>query len=187
MEKIISLFQRNYDGDRQVRDEVVPGAEWVLAGEGWATRKLDGTCCKMESGRLWKRYTVKGGRRPPVGFVPATDFNPKTKKQHGWMSVGDEPDSKYHLEALGNYQGTPPDGTYELIGPKIQGNPEGNDNHVLIPHSHELLHRTSVPRDFEGIKYYLDTHDIEGIVWCHEDGRMVKIKGKDFGLKRKDK
>ena len=34
MQKIISLFQRNYDGDRQVRDEVVPGAEWVLAGEG---------------------------------------------------------------------------------------------------------------------------------------------------------
>lgn len=39
MQKIISLFQRNYDGDHLVRDEVVPGAEWVLRGEGVATRK----------------------------------------------------------------------------------------------------------------------------------------------------
>ena len=38
MEKIISLFARNYDGDRLVRDEIVPGAEWVVAGEGRATR-----------------------------------------------------------------------------------------------------------------------------------------------------
>jgi len=34
MKKIISLSQRNYDGDRLVRDEVVPGAEWVIADEG---------------------------------------------------------------------------------------------------------------------------------------------------------
>jgi len=31
MRKIISLFQRNYEGDRLVRDECVPGAEWVQA------------------------------------------------------------------------------------------------------------------------------------------------------------
>ena len=43
MKKIISLFQRNYEGDRLVRDELVPGAEWVAAGEGVATRKWDGT------------------------------------------------------------------------------------------------------------------------------------------------
>lgn len=43
MKKIISLFQRNYNGDHLVRNEVVPGAEWVLAGEGVATRKFDGT------------------------------------------------------------------------------------------------------------------------------------------------
>jgi hypothetical protein len=27
LKKIVSLFQRNYDGDRLVRDEIVPGAE----------------------------------------------------------------------------------------------------------------------------------------------------------------
>jgi hypothetical protein len=28
-------------------------------------------------------------------------------------------------------------------------------------------------------------HNIEGIVWHHSDGRMVKIKAKDFGIKRR--
>lgn len=32
MKKIISLFQRNHEGNRKVRDEVVPDAQWVLDG-----------------------------------------------------------------------------------------------------------------------------------------------------------
>ena len=65
MKKIISLFQRNYDGDRLVRNEVVPGAEWVFAGEGVATRKLNGTCCLVRDGKLCKRHEVKPGGKPP--------------------------------------------------------------------------------------------------------------------------
>ena len=34
------------------------------------------------------------------------------------------------------------------------------------------------------IKAYLADGKIEGIVWHHPDGRMVKIKAKDFGIKR---
>ena len=66
MKKIISLFQRNYDGDRLVRDELVPGAEWVAAGEGKATRKWDGTCCMVRDGVLFKRYDAKAGKTPPA-------------------------------------------------------------------------------------------------------------------------
>lgn len=44
MRKVISLFKRDYEGTRLVFDEVVEGAEWVVAGEGIATRKWDGTC-----------------------------------------------------------------------------------------------------------------------------------------------
>jgi polyisoprenoid-binding protein YceI len=39
MKKIPSLFARNFDGDHLVRDEVVPGSEWVTQGEGQATIK----------------------------------------------------------------------------------------------------------------------------------------------------
>lgn len=43
MKKIVSLFQRDYEGTRLVLNQIVPGAEWVHAGEGTATRKYDGT------------------------------------------------------------------------------------------------------------------------------------------------
>ncbi len=190
MKKIISLFQRNYDGDRLVRDEVVPGAEWVLAGEGVATRKYDGTCCLIQDGKLFKRYEVKPGKTPPPGFVPANEIDENTGKQQGWVPVGDGPEDAYHREAFVNateYGERELEGeTCELLGPKIQGNPEGFKFHSLVRHSHaEQL--PNAPRDFAGIKAFLQENDIEGIVWHHPDGRMVKIKAKDFGIKRRAK
>jgi hypothetical protein len=178
MKKIISLFQRNYEGDRLVRDEVVPGAEWVLAGEGVATRKIDGTCCKMEGGKLFKRYDAKQGKTPPPGFIPAQDADPNTGHWPGWLAVGDGPDDKWFREAEDKAL---PDGTYELCGPKVQGNPEGYSKHTLISHGSEKL---DAPRTFNELKNFFVGKDIEGIVWHHPDGRMVKIKAKDFGIKR---
>ncbi|MFA7291887.1 MAG: DUF5565 family protein [Rhodocyclaceae bacterium] len=196
MKKTVSLFQRNYDGDRLVRDEIVPGAEWVAAGEGVATRKHDGTCCMIRSGRLFKRYDAKAGKTPPAGFEPAQDADPVTGHWPGWLPVGDGPDDARHREGLAWLQGLPTvdtlpptypdaDGTYELCGPKVQSNPEKFDRHVLIPHGRDVL--ADAPRTFDGLRGYLAARDIEGIVWHHPDGRMVKIKGKDFGIKRGQK
>ena len=75
------------------------------------------------------------------------------------------------------------DGTYELCGPKVQGNPERYDHHLLVRHGSEVL--ADAPRTFLALGHYLADNDIEGIVWHHPDGRMVKIKGKDFGLRRR--
>ncbi|MFA7462372.1 MAG: DUF5565 family protein [Anaerovoracaceae bacterium] len=176
MKKIISLFQRNYDGDRLVRNEVVPGAEWVINGKGIATRKYDGTACMIRDGKLYKRYDRKGGKPAPEGWEPCESTpNEHTGHWPGWVPVGDGPEDKYHREA---FKGGLPDGTYELCGPAIQGNPEGFSEHVLIPHGATILE--DAPRDYEGIKEYLRNRDIEGIVWHHPDGRMVKIKRKDF-------
>lgn len=182
MQKIISLFQRNYDTDRLVRDEVTPGAEWAHKdGGGIATQKHDGTCCMIEHGRLWRRYEVKKGKKPPEGFRPATDVDPQTGKQQGWITVGDGSQDAYHREAFESLADKA-DGTYELCGPKIQGNPEHCESHVLIPHGSVVL---DAPRTFAGLKSWLADQDIEGIVWHHPDGRMVKIKAKDFGIKRR--
>lgn len=74
------------------------------------------------------------------------------------------------------------DGTYELIGPKVQGNPEQWPDHRLVKHGCITL--DDAPRTFEGLCDYLSSGRIEGVVWHHTDGRMVKIKGKDFGFKR---
>lgn len=177
MKKIISLYQRNYDGDRLVRDEVVPGAEWVLAGEGVATRKFDGTCCLVRDGKLYKRYDLKPGKLPPPHFE-VEQHDPITGKTFGWVPVGDGPEDRWYQEAPLPDE----DGTYELIGPKIQGNPERVDKHTLIRHG--MWRLVLAPRNFDGIRNYLTINDIEGIVWYHDDGRMVKIKAKDFGIKR---
>ncbi len=101
MKKIISLYQRNYDGDRLVRDEIVPGAEWVQAGEGVATRKYDGTCCLVQDGHLYKRYEIKAGGATPYGFVPANEVDEITGKQQGWVEVGNGSEDRYHREAVG--------------------------------------------------------------------------------------
>ena len=180
MKKIVSLFQRNYDGDRLVIDQIVPGAEWVADGEGIATRKFDGTCCLVRGGKLFKRYDAKAGKTPPVGFEPAqSEPDAKTGHWPGWLPVGDGPDDARHRDA----EMPDEDGTYELCGPKVQGNPEGYTKHVLVKHGSVIL--DDCPRTFAALRAYLSDGAIEGVVWWHPDGRMVKIKGKDFGIKRK--
>ena len=183
MKKIVSLFQRNYGGDLLVRDEIVPGAEWVISGEGVATRKHDGTCCMVRNCKLYKRYDAKSGKAPPPDFEPAQpDPDDKTGHWPGWIPVSNGPEDARHRQAW-ECVPCPADGTNELCGPKVQGNPEGYTQHALVRHGSGVL--GGVPRTYDGLASYLSTADIEGIVWHHPDGRMVKIKGRDFGLRRK--
>ncbi len=186
MQKIISVFQRNYETDRLIRNEVVPGAEWVLAGDGRATRKLDGSACMIKDGVLYKRYDAKQGKQPPWGFIPAQEADPVTGHWPGWLETGNGSEDKWFCEALLNT--TPadnalPDGTYEACGPHFQKNPEGYGMDQLIPHG--IANLPECPRDFDGIREYLRDRDIEGIVFHHPDGRMAKVKKKDYGMKRK--
>lgn len=202
MKKIPSLFKRDYDGDRLVYDEVVEGCEWVLAGEGVATEKYDGTACMVQDGVLYKRYDRKPSKsakrrhkegelwqeselKPaPDGWIPAQD-EPDLVTGHwpGWLRVGDGPEDKWHREAFSTHVQLAGwrdlQKTYELIGPKVQGNPYNLESHVLQFHGPVL---TNAPRTFEEIRDYLEQTDIEGIVWHHPDGRMAKIKRRDFGL-----
>ena len=191
MQKIISVFQRNYDTDRLIRDEVVPGAEWVLAGEGIATRKYDGACCMIQDGELFRRYDAKKGKQPPICFIPAQDPDPITGHWPGWVQVGGDSQDKWFREAWSNFREDPPqyrvgtyllDGTYEAVGPHFQGNPEHWVFDTLIRHGITVL--GDCPRDFEGIREYVRKVDMEGIVFHHTDGRMAKVKKKDYGMKR---
>ena len=192
MKKIPSVFKRDYEGTRQVYDEVVPGSEWVLSGEGTPTEKIDGTACMVRDGKLYKRYDAKKGKTPPKGWEPCEDA-PDIPTGHwpGWLAVGDGPEDQWHREALQNVLLNAPaelrDGTYELVGPKVQGNPYGLEIHDLWRHGLGVLDGDYrllpiPPRDFKGICDYLETYVIEGIVWHHPDGRMAKIKRRDFGI-----
>lgn len=71
MKKIPTLFKRIFDEQhrKSVSCEVTPGMEWVLAGEGLATVKIDGTCCAITNGRFYRRYDAKRGKTPPMGAL----------------------------------------------------------------------------------------------------------------------
>lgn len=181
MKKVPTLFERDWDGDRsRVLNVPHPDCAWVFAG-GVATRKIDGTCCLIRGGLLYKRRELRKGEAPPPLFEIA-EHDAETGKTVGWLPVEpSSPSDRYHAEAFGS--GDLSDGTYELVGPKVQGNPERYDKHTLVPHS-SLEFPDQPPRDFDGIREWLRGKDVEGIVWHHPDGRMAKIKGRDFGLKR---
>jgi hypothetical protein len=187
MKKIPTLFERDWDGDTsRALPAVHPGCEWVLAGEGTATRKLDGTCCMVRGNRLYKRRELRKGERAPPNFE-IVDADKETGKIIGWVPVGDGPEDKYHREAFEHLKNAiVTDGTYELIGPKVQGNPENWTDHDLVAHDAFMLvlDEDTPPRTFEGLSAWLADRDIEGIVFHHPDGRMAKIKKRDFGLAR---
>jgi hypothetical protein len=183
LKKIPTLFDRDWTGDRsRVVNAVHKDCGWVVAGEGIATRKIDGTSCLVRGGRLYKRRELRKGDTTPPLFE-TVGHDDETGKTVGWMPIepADSGD-RYHVEAFGDGAGFA-DGTYELVGPKVQGNPEGYKAHTLVPHS-ALELANQPPRDFDGLREWLEGKDIEGIVWHHPDGRMAKIKLRDFGHKR---
>lgn len=182
MKKIPTVFERDWNGDRsKVVNQVHPRCQWVLDGEGTPTRKIDGTCCMIRGGKLFKRQEVKEGKPTPPHFEEA-DFDEETGKRVGWCPVGDGPEDKWHRDG---FDPALPDGTYELVGPKVQGNVEHEEKHRLVPHTPAALaFHEDVPRTFEGIREWMRGKDIEGIVFHHPDGRMAKIKLRDFGIPR---
>lgn len=205
MKKMPTVFVRDWDGDRsRVTREVHTDCQWVLDGEGIATEKLDGTCCLVRGGLLYKRYDrklTKAGRKKldsgeivtlvdfkgaPDGFEPC-EPEPDLHTGHwpGWLAVGDGPEDQWHRTV---YVTALPDLTYELVGPKFQGNPYNLTCHRVWPHGGVALRDLDigwVDSDafcFDGIRGNLERCRMEGVVWHHPDGRMAKIKRSDFGL-----
>lgn len=178
MRKIPTLFVRDENDRRYVTREVTPGCEWVIEGEGIATRKFDGTCVKIsDDGGLWTRREVKPGKTPPDRWEEV-DFDETTGKRVGWEPASQSSFVSPLMEAVYAQMTKPEPGTYELCGPKINGNPEGFDSHVLVPHGDVVI--GNLPRNYEMLRGYLSSMPWEGIVWHHPDGRMAKLKRRDF-------
>lgn len=188
MKKMPCLFQRTFNGPSAatLHRDVTPGCEWVLAGDGTASRKWDGTACLVKDGVLFKRYDCKRGKVPPPGAIPCEDApDPVTGHWPHWVRVnGGEPADKWHAAAFDAWTRSgagyiPPNGTFELIGPHFNGNPESCGVEEFRRHGDTPL---TPPRSFDGLREYLMNHAIEGIVFAHPDGRMCKIRRADFGL-----
>lgn len=183
MEKIPTIFDRG-EGFR-VMNSPRKGCEWVFAGEGRATEKLDGTNI---------RITIRSGQ---VVRVEKRRNPSKMQKQQGiidgWYVDTDEygKEDKWILEAVRDTDTLGwPDGEHaaEAMGPKIQGNPLGLTEHICVPFNLDVPVFEDVPRTYDGLKDFLRNleslyspgHIAEGIVFHHADGRRAKIKRKDF-------
>lgn len=188
MQKIPTLFQRDPENRKYVLPVVSAGCEWVLAGEGVPTRKYDGTCCMFDGERWWARREVKPGKPTPANFraVAADEITGKTV---GWEPMEQSGFARWLADAIEDGE-MPHDwepGTYELCGPKINGNPEQFDRHVVIAHAgaqrldlNAPEQPTEVEREYRILREWLLSMSYEGIVWHHPDGRMAKLKRRDF-------
>lgn len=183
MEKISTIFDRGEDFT--VLNQPRKGCEWVFAGEGRATEKLDGTNVRL---------TIRSGQ---VVRVEKRRNPSKLQKQQGvvdgWYVETDAyaREDKWILEAVkGTDTSGWPDGEHsaEALGPSIQGNSLGLARNLCVPFNLEIPEYENVPRGYEALKKYLERldsrfspgHLSEGIVFHHPDGRRAKIKRKDF-------
>ena len=205
MKKIPCLFKRDFSNSRIVTNEVTEGCEWVINGEGEAFVKWDGTSCAVIDGKLYKRFDAKLNKQAvkkkkrdssfmptlddfkarPVGAIACQEPDMVTGHWPHWVPVADA--DKWHKEGFENLRGVDLDDTYELMGPKVNGNPMGLDRHFLITHSSrasscDYRGLEPIDRTFEGLKSTIEKLPYEGIVFHHEDGRMCKIRRKDFGF-----
>lgn len=180
-----TLFKRTFSGHGvvDIYPEVTPGCKWVIYGEGEASEKVDGACCAIIDGVFYRRYDAKRGqKRLPDGAIPCQlEPDPVTGHFPHWVFVScDKPEDKWFFQAYINTPWAKEDGTYEAVGPHFQGNPYGLDEDFLEKHGRIKI--ADCPRTFEGIREYLRTHEIEGIVWKRGEDDYCKIKRRDFGF-----
>lgn len=169
--------------------EINPSAAWLFQEESTPTIKRDGTSITVtEDGQVMARRSVKKGKQAPPGFVHA-ETDSFTGHQFGVEPIEQSGFNKLFQEAAAKNGGKLEPGTYELCGPKVNGNPEGLDRHSLIRHGSEVAGdipdmRTMDPAEayeklreiFQGYK----EDGIEGIVWWGADGKRTKLRVKDF-------
>lgn len=193
MRKIPTIFVRDWNGDRRyVTRDLHPDCAWVFAGEGIATRKYDGTCVMFDGDRWWARREVKKGKAAPPNFI-ALGADEETGKAMGWEPIEQSGFARFHAEALDDPYGIAdvgeakpaPGATYELVGPRINGNPERLERHLLVRHGYTSAvddqAMCAAARDYDGLAALLgERPEWEGIVWHHPDGRMAKLKRRDL-------
>ncbi|MBP0958881.1 MAG: hypothetical protein J5992_02010 [Oscillospiraceae bacterium] len=189
MKKMPTLFKREFTPDHKViiHNEVTPGCDWGLRGEGIATAKLDGACCAIFDGEFWRRYDAKKGKPIPENAIlcqPEADA--VTGHLPCWIPVTTASADKWFIDAIQNSNLKLSDnGTYEAVGPHFQNNPYNLEKDYLIKHG--SIHLYHCGRTFEAIRDFLERNEqIEGIVFHRENGQMCKIKRTDFGFSWKN-
>lgn len=182
MKKIPTIFERDFTQGGKITHTWHPEALrlGIDRGEGVATYKWDGTSVRVDGGEYFKRYDAKRGKPLPAGFVPCGEPDETTGHYPGWVPVDPAaPENRWHMEAWN--AGTYGEGTYELCGPKIQGNPHNLLMHNLFRHGEPVVRY--FPRQFDLMgQWFKENAPMEGVVFWIDGEPVAKIKSKDFGI-----
>ncbi len=137
-----------------------PECAWVFSGEGEATLMWDGEPHAVISGTL--HHVSARGHWVPVTINDADACE-------AWARCKRE--------------GVPPDGSYELCGPRQRANPHGFSHPVLVRHLGVIV--SNLPGlTHDQLTAYMRSLSHEGLVWHHPDGkRRAKLKRTDVGLR----
>lgn len=208
MKKIKTVFVVDYENNGLITDVVRECNSWVTNGEGKASIKFDGTSCLIKDGILFKRWDRKLSPKFYKKFISCKSkglnfeaneemfkplkngaiacnesFDPVTFHWPHWVPVTDSNEDQYHIEGFESLIDKV-DGTYELVGPRLQGNPYNLSKHELWKHG--SVEVDIFDYSFDGLKQLILSLNAEGLVWLHSDGRMAKLRKSDFGIDWKD-
>lgn len=191
MKKIPTLFLRefNTNGDKvSILNEFTNELCKEAFLYGIPTIKFDGSCCAIINGKFYKRYDAKRGKPIPLGAIKCQEKADEiTGHLPCWVRVKeDNPSDKWFIRALDNtleILGEVEDGTYEAVGKHFNANPYNLFYDTLIKHGESKI--LDLERTFDGVKDYLEKHEIEGIVFWLNNEPVCKIKRSDFGFKWK--
>lgn len=201
MKKMKTVFVLDHDNDALATREIHPDAVWVFEEEGVVpTVKIDGTAAFFQNGQLYKRWDRKlkkqfarKAKKSKGSFVPedwmfkdipegaiACEEQPDPITHHHphWVIVGDGNEDAMFREAIENSDELENGATYELIGPKVQGNPHNVAQHILVKHGDNVI--DDLEMSYEGIYNWLKNNNAEGIVFHGKDGKKAKVRRKDF-------
>jgi len=194
MKKMPIIFDMtfNHEGDREVlhtiREEIRSLVGKTLADGGHIipTFKRDGTAVFRDvDGEWFTRRAVKTGKEAPEGFI-ALETDPNTGTTFGWEPKDSSPMKKFLNRAIARFiedNGTEPprNTTFELLGPKINGNPERVDAEELRIHGQEKA------TDFPTIESILNSDEpFEMLKPIFADFRAKHIEGIVFWIADKD-
>lgn len=194
MKKIKTLLPK----DPNDLGKVIPGEPTVEVTH--FAIKIDGTSCLIKDGIPYCRYDVKLFKRKngqiiktfteeelneklPEGAMACQEPDMKSGHWPHWIPVlASNAEHKYILEGFENLV-LKVDGTFECIGPKIQGNPHGEEKHIWIHHqAKELIFDVENWREnpYETFKNLFEYFKWEGLVAYNGIDPVAKIRRSDF-------
>ena len=178
MKKIPTLYARNPGNRRYVTDELAV----LLPDDSVSTEKIDGTCVMFDGERWWARRELRRGGTEPEGWV-FVNFDETTGKTIGWEPAERSGFYKYLIEAVDNETLKVESGTYELYGPKINGNTARVKKHRLYRHGTRIpVYPWNPGWTADVVKRWVLAlpAQVEGIVWWYEDEPIAKLKKRDI-------